>query len=198
MATKRPAKKKKSLYDDMLALFGTRLDHRESDLFVPDTVEARAILKKHGVKYERFQNEAKGGHWLEVPFQYTPHFESPARGGAAPKAKKERVREPVDEAAATELELYIENDYDLVGAPNSMGKNIERMLLKKVHKGKFDLLASVRAWMYLMEAGAKKYAKEFGDGERAWATMFNKPTREKVATRFAREFATEHAGVTLS
>lgn len=115
------------------------------------------------------------------------------RAPAAPRAP--RAREPVDEHAATELQLYIENDYELVGADNSLGKNIERMLMKKVAKGKFQVLPSVKAWMYLIDAGAKKYAKEFGDGEHAYPRMFNKPTREKVATIWARDFAQEHAGV---
>lgn len=106
--------------------------------------------------------------------------------------KSTRAREPVDHDAARELELYIENTYELVAADNSIGKNIERNLEKKVRKGTFDLDKSVRLWGYLMEAGAKRYAKEFGDGERAWSRMFNAPTREYVARRFAEEFQREH------
>lgn len=105
-------------------------------------------------------------------------------------ARKPRAREPVDEQAARELELYTENEYALVGAENSIGKNIERMLQKKVDKGKFDVLASVRAWMYLIDEAAKRYTKEFGSG----SPVFNKPTREFVAARFAKEWAQEHAG----
>ena len=40
--------------------------------------------------------------------------------------------------------------------------------------------------------GARKYAKEFGDGESAWSKMFNKPTRELVAHEFATTFYEEN------
>ncbi len=46
--------------------------------------------------------------------------------------------------------------------------------------------------MYLMETGAKKYAKEFAS-ERDWSKIFNKPTRELVAHEFATTFAEENA-----
>lgn len=101
-------------------------------------------------------------------------------------------REEPDEVAARELSLYIENEYALVGAPNSQGQAIEKNLLKKIKNGTFDLALSEKAWMYLMETGAKKYSKEFGDGEAGWARMFNKPTRELVAHEFATTFAQEH------
>lgn len=100
-------------------------------------------------------------------------------------------REEPDTQAARELSLYIENDYALVGAPNSQGKAIEKNLLQKVQNGSFDLDKSVLAWMYLMEAGAKKYAKEFA-AERDWSKIFNKPTRELVAYEFAVTFHDEH------
>jgi hypothetical protein len=100
-------------------------------------------------------------------------------------------RTTADETAARELSLYIENDYALVGAPNSVGKSIEKNLLRKLQNGTFNLALSEKAWMYLMEAGAKKYSKEFSDG-RDWATMFNKSTRELVAHEFATTFYEEH------
>lgn len=103
-----------------------------------------------------------------------------------------RRGEEADETAARELSLFIENDYALVGAPNSQGKSIEANLLRKIKNGYFDLKLSEQAWMYLMESGAKKYAKEFGDGESAWSKMFNKPTRELVAHEFATTFYEEH------
>ncbi len=100
-------------------------------------------------------------------------------------------REEPDEHAARELSLFIENDYALVGAPNSQGKAIEKNLLSKIRNGTFDLGKSELAWMYLMETGAKKYAKEFAS-EREWPKLFNKPTRELVAHEFATTFAQEN------
>jgi len=100
-------------------------------------------------------------------------------------------REEPDETAARELSLYIENEYSLVGAPNSQGKAIEKNLLKKFKSGVFDLDKSEQAWMYLIESGAKKYAKEYGSGEREWSNIFDKPTRELVAHEFATTFYEE-------
>lgn len=103
-------------------------------------------------------------------------------------------REEPDTTAARELSLYIENEYALVGAPNSQGKAIEKNLLSKIRNGTFDLEKSEIAWMHLMETGAKRYAKEHGDGEHAWSRMFNKPTRELVAHEFATTFYEENKG----
>jgi hypothetical protein len=108
-----------------------------------------------------------------------------------------RTREAPDEQAARELSLYIENEYDLVGAPNSQGKAIEKNLLKKIKAGTFNLALSEKAWMYLMETGAKKYCKEYADSK-DWSKVFNKPTRELVAHEFATTFAAEHGAKSLT
>jgi hypothetical protein len=105
--------------------------------------------------------------------------------------KASRRREEPNETAARELALFIENDYDLVGAPNSQGKSIEKNLLAKLKKGTFDLGKSEVAWGYLIEAGAKKYAKEFASpGE--WSKIFTRPTRELCASYFAISFYEEY------
>lgn len=106
-------------------------------------------------------------------------------------------REEPDEQAARELSLYIENEYDLVGAPNSQGKAIEKNLLKKIKNGTFNLELSEKAWMYLMETGAKKYCKEYADA-REWSKVFNKPTRELVAHEFATTFAEENGAKSMA
>lgn len=103
------------------------------------------------------------------------------------------ARSEPDETAARELSLYIENEYSLVGAPNSQGKAIEKNLLQKIRNGSFELAKSELAWMYLMEEGAKKYAKEFAS-PKDWSTMFNKSTRELVAHEFATTFYEENKG----
>lgn len=100
-----------------------------------------------------------------------------ARGGA------------FDEHAARELELYIENEYKLVGSPNSQGKSIEKNLERKIAQGKFDYERSIDAWAHLIESGAKMYCQEFGG---TWHEMFSPATRQHVAERFAQHFADEH------
>ncbi len=95
---------------------------------------------------------------------------------------------PIDETAATELDLYISNTYELVAAPNSIGQSIKKNLERKIAKGTFDPELSVKAWEYLVEAGAKAYAKEFGEAK-DWHTMFSPATRRYVAQGMAKEFA---------
>jgi hypothetical protein len=187
---------KKTLQEDLEAL-GVPIANHETDLQVIDTPAVRRVLAKHGKRVDghnvtQFANQVEGGTWLEIPFAYVPR--TPAERVLG-KRGPTKHREPVDDHAATELELYIENDYELVGKDNSLGKNIEAMLAKKVKRGTFEVLPSIKAWMYLIDAGAKKYAKEFGSSEREWPKLFNKATREKVATRFARHWAQENAGL---
>jgi len=94
----------------------------------------------------------------------------------------------VDEAAARELSLYIENEYALIGATNSMGKSIDTNLRKKVTKGTYDSERAPRAWQYLIDEGAERYRDQLGDESFA----FSAATRRKVATDFARSWEYEN------
>ncbi len=102
------------------------------------------------------------------------------------KAVRKRAERAFDQHAATELQLYIENDSGLYRQKQSIEKNLE----KKILKGKFDLKLSEKLWMYWVDEGAKKYAKEFGDA-REWHKMFDVPTRQHVAAQVAKDFVTE-------
>jgi len=95
----------------------------------------------------------------------------------------------LDETAAHELELYITNEAALFG-PQSQAESIRKNLLRKMKAGTFDPERSVDAWMYLVEAGAKRYAKEYAE-PRDWSSMFSVPTRRAVAETLAEEFETE-------
>jgi hypothetical protein len=97
----------------------------------------------------------------------------------------------VDEQAATELSLYIENEYSLIGAANSIGKSIDANLRKKVANGSYDSALAPKAWEYLIEAGAKKYSKEYSAGN-DWSKIFSAATRRKVAQDFARAWEQEN------
>lgn len=140
-----------------------------------------------------WQGEEYGGYSVKVQWDngrgrlFVPENKLRLLRTHSPNASRS---EP-DEIAARELSLFIENDYALVGAPNSRGKAIEKNLLAKIQNGTFSLPLSEKAWMYLMEEGAKKYSKEFSDG-RDWGVMFNKATRELVAHEFATTFYDEH------
>lgn len=97
-------------------------------------------------------------------------------------------RGTVDEAAATELQLFIDNDGDLYRAQT---QSIHANAAKKVASGKYDPVLAIKLWRYLVDAGAKKYAKEFASpGD--WSTMFNVPTRDLVASRMSTEWFEEH------
>lgn len=92
-----------------------------------------------------------------------------------------------DDQAATELVLYIENDSDLYrGITTSIMKN----LLRKMAAGKYNHSMAPRAWEYVVEAGAKKYAKEYSVGS-DWHTMFPASLRRSVAKELADSFRDE-------
>lgn len=96
----------------------------------------------------------------------------------------------VDEAAATELKLFIDNDGDLY---RSQTQPIHKNLEKKVAKGVFDVKLAAKLFKYLVDNGARKYAKEFASAG-DWNKMFSVATREKVAREMAEEWAQENGG----
>ena len=89
---------------------------------------------------------------------------------------------------ARELELYIDNDAALhQGQRQSILKNLATK--KITSKYRHDL--AVKLFGYLVEAGAKKYAKEFSTPGFPWHKMFDVTTRKAVANAFTRDFETE-------
>ena len=101
-----------------------------------------------------------------------------------------------DEHMARELKLFIGNDGDLY---RQQTLPIIKNLMRKRKKGVYDSELAVKLWGYLMESGAKKYAKEFGG---TWHEMFSPATREIAAREFARDFEIgadggEYAGIDL-
>ena len=97
-------------------------------------------------------------------------------------------RDPVDEHAATELVMYIENTSDLSpDGPSGQGRSVLLNALRKWKKGTYDSTQAVRLFEYLTEAGAKRYAKEF-DSEKNWSTMFTPATRHEAAKQLEASF----------
>lgn len=76
-----------------------------------------------------------------------------------------------------ELVLYITNDGELY---RGMTRSIINNMRRKRKSGKYDSALAVKGWMYLADAGVRKYDKEFGSG-RGSLTMLNKATREAIA-----------------
>jgi hypothetical protein len=94
-----------------------------------------------------------------------------------------------DPVAARELELYIENEYALVGAANSIGQSVMKNLAAKMLRGTYDATKAWKGWMFLVDEGAKRYNREFGT--QSGVGVFNKATREMVAVRLAEVFEAE-------
>lgn len=95
------------------------------------------------------------------------------------------------EHEAHELTLYIDNDESLYRQQHTP---ILKNLITKLAKGVYDPAKAEKLWMYLVENGAKKYAKEFGSDFIAdregvpWHKMFSMEDRRAVARDFRRQF----------
>ena len=89
--------------------------------------------------------------------------------------------------AMVELDLYIENDEPLY----RMQKAIIKNLAAKTKRGAYVHSKAPQAWSYFVEAGAKKYAKEFATAKQ-WSIMFPKKERDVLARHYAQHFALEH------
>jgi len=90
-----------------------------------------------------------------------------------------------DQAAADELRIFVDNDgrlYDKTATP------IHRNLMAKRARGEYDHARAVQAFMYLTEAGAKKYVHDVEGGATPWHVMFSIPTRRETAAQLARSF----------
>jgi hypothetical protein len=86
-----------------------------------------------------------------------------------------------------ELSLYIDNDRDLYRKKQAIEKSLET----KVKRGKYDPKLAPKAWMFLVEEGAKKYCKEFRCSVR---TVFPKKfVKDPLAIEYAREWEGEYA-----
>lgn len=94
----------------------------------------------------------------------------------------------LDKEAAHELELFIENDSQLY---NQQNLPILKNLAAKMASGKYDKEKAVKLWMYLMESGAKKYARDFGNAAE-WNKIFTVATRKHAAERFNEAFLVEY------
>lgn len=94
------------------------------------------------------------------------------------------VAEALDVHAMRELELFIDNDYQLYRQAQDIGKNLKR----KHEKGRYDSAKAPKLWAYLIQAGARKYVKDFGGDVR---TMFPKALRDALAIKYARDFETK-------
>jgi hypothetical protein len=91
-------------------------------------------------------------------------------------------------AVAEELRLFIDNDGALY---RSMKMPILKNQCAKKKRGAWNSKLAAKGWMHLVEAGAKKYAKEFSAPGTPWHAMFPMKIRRAVAHEYAQETANE-------
>jgi hypothetical protein len=93
-----------------------------------------------------------------------------------------------DNAIVAELVQYTENEqsiYTQITLPI-----LANLATKKV-RGLYDADKAIQAFMYLAEAGAKKYAKEFGGNKKQWHDTFPISVRKAAAAHWRDEFESE-------
>ena len=81
-----------------------------------------------------------------------------------------------------ELKLYIDNDASLY---RQRYMPILKNLSKKKKQGKYRKRLAQKAFMYLIDDGAKRYTKEYGGNAR---DMFPKRQRQMLAKDYVDEF----------
>ena len=64
---------------------GIEIANHESDLYIPNTEETRALCKHFGKRPQSFFNQVTKTTWLDVPFAYTPFWEKAWRIGQSRK-----------------------------------------------------------------------------------------------------------------
>lgn len=178
-----------SLYQELKNL-DVEMDNHESDLYVEKTSEVMDILSKPEYKLEKknasvFKDQITGKPMLEIPFAYDPFFGKKSMY----TNKRKKMNENVDEEAAKELVLFIENDGDL--SRRHVVPMIENLAKKKV-RGVFDNEKAVKLFEYLTEAGAKKYNVEHGHGKPTPVNaIFDKQTRRAAASELLDRYMEE-------
>jgi hypothetical protein len=99
-----------------------------------------------------------------------------------------REQHMADQASVSELKLFTENDGDIY---RQQTVPILRNLRTKQAQGRYDHDRAVDLFMYLAEAGARKYAREHGGGEHEWHLIFPIDVRRQASAEWRDEFETE-------
>ena len=60
---------------------GIPTDNHYSDLYIPFTPMTEALVRESNIKgITVFTNQVKGGLWYDIPFMFTPYFETRKKG----------------------------------------------------------------------------------------------------------------------
>ena len=171
---------------------------------------ALPILKKHGIKNVKVNDVA--GDFLEIRFlvdinklkvidKELTRKNRTAYGGIVETFNKKLLKVIYEEIIkldrrgilkeklsqeSRELRLFIDNDARLY---KSRYIPILKNLSKFKKKGKYNSKLAIKAFMYLIDDGAKVYAKDYADGD---ASIFSKKDRLQLAKDYAEEFESQY------
>ena len=90
----------------------------------------------------------------------------------------------IDKWAVNELQLFISSDYQLY---HGQQLSIEKNLTKRWEKGTYKPNLAVKLWLYLADAGARKYKIEIPNSD----VKFTKPIRTAAAAEMEEDFRKE-------
>lgn len=130
---------------------------------------------------KRLHTDAPKREWIWIVWDASP-LTANARRAAA------------DQERADELKLFIDNEGDIYRMASAYRASLE----KKAAKGNFDLALAAKGFGWIVEEGAKKYAREFGAdlrdryGSTTWSTVFTPATRDMVAKEMAQDWWSEY------
>lgn len=151
-------------YDTLISAFGVSNSLLTAMLTKVDNIVDKlqsAVLKRGGEM--KPQEESRKSHGLREAEFKGNYYE----------------KKSTDPTMFRELDLYIDNNESLYRS-NLMPiiQNIKR----KIKSGKYDHKLAPKLWMYLVEAGLKKYGKEFGD---RWNDLLSVPDRKLLSQKYA-------------
>ena len=141
--------------------------------------KGQVVVKKKDKKkaHRAIEKSFPKGGWPAMRFEDTSAYDVVSRA-------RNRLMESADAEAERELYLYIKDGRHFQKQIDSIVKNIKR---KKI-SGKYDHTKAPQLWLYLVDNGAKQYAKDFGGNAN---TMFPKDSRKSVALQFTDEYEAE-------
>ena len=93
-----------------------------------------------------------------------------------------------DMAAAREIQLFADNDYDLY---RQQKKPILINLGKKYKKGTYKIELAAKLWKYYIDNAMKKYNKDFGSRGDKWFDLLDMHDRNLLAYEYAVETKNE-------
>ena len=64
-----------SIFAEVVSL-GIPYDNHATDLYIPVTDQTTRLLKKYGIKADKFKSNIDGKIWYDVPFAYDPEWEN--------------------------------------------------------------------------------------------------------------------------